>query len=92
MLGAVTDSVDEPPSKNVTPLIALKTRFIYISEVLLLSLITLKIILFIYTMAKSMKDNKAIHMLKAAEEGGYGVIGVVSVNLSPSYSYHSILR
>jgi fructose-bisphosphate aldolase class II len=43
-------------------------------------------------MAKSMKDNKAIHMLKAAEEGGYGVIGVVSVNLSPSYSYPSILR
>lgn len=32
-------------------------------------------------MAKSMKDNKAIRMLKAAEEGGYGVIGVVSYNL-----------
>jgi fructose-bisphosphate aldolase class II len=31
-------------------------------------------------MAKSMKDNKAIRMLKASEEGGYGVIGVVSVN------------
>jgi hypothetical protein len=30
-------------------------------------------------MAKSMKDNKAIRMLKAAEEGEYGVIGVVSV-------------
>jgi fructose-bisphosphate aldolase class II len=43
-------------------------------------------------MAKSMKDNKAVRMLKAAEEGGYGVIGVVSVNLSPSYSYPSILR
>ena len=31
-------------------------------------------------MAKSMKDNKAVKMLKAAEEGGYGVIGVVSVS------------
>jgi hypothetical protein len=29
-----------------------------------------------------MKDNKAIRMLKAAEEGGYGVIGVVSVHLT----------
>ncbi|KAH6712263.1 ketose-bisphosphate aldolase [Leptodontidium sp. MPI-SDFR-AT-0119] len=29
----------------------------------------------------SMKDNKAVKMLKAAEEGGYGVIGVVSYNL-----------
>tara|TARA_R110002060_G_scaffold59765_1_gene69571 strand:+ start:1118 stop:1234 length:117 start_codon:yes stop_codon:yes gene_type:complete len=28
----------------------------------------------------SMKDNKAVKMLKAAEEGGYGVIGVVSVD------------
>jgi len=31
-------------------------------------------------MAKSMKDNRAVKMLKAAEEGGYGVIGVVSVS------------
>ena len=30
-------------------------------------------------MAKSMKDNRAVRMLKEAEEGGYGVIGVVSV-------------
>lgn len=30
-------------------------------------------------MTESMKDNKAVKMLKAAEEGGYGVIGVVSV-------------
>jgi hypothetical protein len=40
-------------------------------------------------MAKSMKDNKAIRMLKAAEEGGYGVIGVVSVcplALSPFFN------
>ncbi|KAH7412962.1 ketose-bisphosphate aldolase [Cadophora sp. MPI-SDFR-AT-0126] len=29
----------------------------------------------------SMKDNRAVKMLKAAEEGGYGVIGVVSYNL-----------
>ncbi|CZT48668.1 related to fructose-bisphosphate aldolase [Rhynchosporium secalis] len=29
----------------------------------------------------SMKDNKAVKMLKAAEEGGYGVVGVVSYNL-----------
>jgi hypothetical protein len=92
MLGAVTYSVDEPPSKNVTPLIALKTKFIYLFWSSLTFLNKLQIILFIYTMAKSMKDNKAIRMLKAAEEGGYGVIGVVSVNLSPSYSYHSILR
>jgi hypothetical protein len=27
--------------------------------------------------ALSMKGNKAVRMLKAAEEGGYGVIGVV---------------
>jgi hypothetical protein len=27
-----------------------------------------------------MKDNRAVRMLKAAEEGGYGVIGVVSVS------------
>jgi hypothetical protein len=27
-----------------------------------------------------MKDNRAVKMLKAAEEGGYGVIGVVSVS------------
>ncbi|KAF4636078.1 hypothetical protein G7Y89_g2009 [Cudoniella acicularis] len=32
-------------------------------------------------MAKLMKDNKAVKMLKAAEEGGYGIIGVVSYNL-----------
>ncbi|KAE8454373.1 hypothetical protein EG329_005298 [Mollisiaceae sp. DMI_Dod_QoI] len=32
-------------------------------------------------MAKSMENNKAVKMLKAAEEGGYGVIGVVSYNL-----------
>lgn len=31
-------------------------------------------------MAKSMKDNKAVQMLKAAEDGGYGIIGVVSVS------------
>jgi fructose-bisphosphate aldolase, class II len=30
-------------------------------------------------MANPMENNKAIKMLKAAEEGGYGVIGVVSV-------------
>jgi len=30
-------------------------------------------------MAKSMAENKAVKMLKAAEVGGYGVIGVVSV-------------
>jgi hypothetical protein len=29
-----------------------------------------------------MKDNKAVKMLKAAEEGGYGVLGVVSVYYS----------
>jgi hypothetical protein len=29
-----------------------------------------------------MQDNKAVKMLKAAEEGGYGVIGVVSVSKS----------
>jgi fructose-bisphosphate aldolase, class II len=42
-------------------------------------------------MAKSMKDNKAIRMLKAAEEGGYGVIGVVSVYLTflPFFSVDS---
>jgi len=27
-----------------------------------------------------MKDNRAVKMLKAAEEGEYGVIGVVSVS------------
>ncbi|KAF7931776.1 uncharacterized protein EAE98_004512 [Botrytis deweyae] len=32
-------------------------------------------------MAKSMQDNKAIRMLQAAEDGGYGVVGVVSYNL-----------
>jgi len=31
-------------------------------------------------MPKSMKDNRAVKMLKAAEEGEYGVIGVVSVS------------
>jgi fructose-bisphosphate aldolase class II len=35
-------------------------------------------------MLKSMKDNRAVKMLKAAEEGGYGVIGVVSVSYDPS--------
>jgi len=30
-------------------------------------------------MAKSMENNKAVKMLKAAEEGGYGVVGIVSV-------------
>jgi hypothetical protein len=30
-------------------------------------------------MANPMENNKAVKMLKAAEEGGYGVIGVVSV-------------
>lgn len=45
-------------------------------------------------MAKSMKNNKAIKMLKAAEEGGYGVIGVVSVplyflsSLPPTVSFY----
>lgn len=34
-------------------------------------------------MASAMKDNKAVKMLKAAEEGGYGVIGVVSVHFIP---------
>jgi len=28
-----------------------------------------------------MKDNRAVKMLKAAEEGGYGVVGVVSVHV-----------
>ncbi|APA14481.1 hypothetical protein SS1G_06400 [Sclerotinia sclerotiorum 1980 UF-70] len=32
-------------------------------------------------MSHSMKDNKAIRMLQAAEDGGYGVVGVVSYNL-----------
>jgi len=32
----------------------------------------------------SMKDNKAVKMLKAAEVGGYGVIGVVSVSHIPN--------
>jgi fructose-bisphosphate aldolase class II len=39
-------------------------------------------------MAKLLKDNKAIRMLKAAEEGGYGVIGVVSVILFPQHPHH----
>jgi fructose-bisphosphate aldolase class II len=39
-------------------------------------------------MPKSMKDNRAVKMLKAAEEGGYGVIGVVSVSY---YSLTAIL-
>jgi len=30
-----------------------------------------------------MKDNRAVKMLRAAEEGGYGVVGVVSVSYSP---------
>jgi fructose-bisphosphate aldolase class II len=30
-----------------------------------------------------MKDNRAVKMLRAAEEGGYGVVGVVSVRYSP---------
>lgn len=34
-------------------------------------------------MPKSMKDNRAVKMLRAAEEGGYGVVGVVSVGYSP---------
>lgn len=33
----------------------------------------------LYQMAKSMQDNRAIRMLKAADDGGYGVVGVVSV-------------
>jgi hypothetical protein len=33
-----------------------------------------------------MKDNRAVRMLREAEEGGYGVIGVVSVRPSPSLS------
>lgn len=33
----------------------------------------------LYQMTKSMQDNKAIRMLKAADDGGYGVVGVVSV-------------
>ncbi|RAL64162.1 hypothetical protein DID88_002055 [Monilinia fructigena] len=32
-------------------------------------------------MAKSIQDNKAIRMLQAAEDGGYGIVGVVSYNL-----------
>ncbi|EPE32996.1 Aldolase [Glarea lozoyensis ATCC 20868] len=32
-------------------------------------------------MPKSMKDNRAVRMLREAEEGGYGIIGVVSYNL-----------
>lgn len=34
-------------------------------------------------MANPMENNKAVKMLKAAEEGGYGVIGVVSVCSAP---------
>jgi fructose-bisphosphate aldolase, class II len=41
-------------------------------------------------MAKSMKNNRAVKMLKAAEEGGYGVIGVVSVSIFLfSFSWNS---
>jgi hypothetical protein len=32
-------------------------------------------------MANPMENNKAVKMLKAAEEGGYGVVGVVSVRV-----------
>ncbi|KAG9230280.1 ketose-bisphosphate aldolase [Amylocarpus encephaloides] len=32
-------------------------------------------------MSKTMKDNRAVRMLREAEEGGYGIIGVVSYNL-----------
>ncbi|CAD6446831.1 3a6637c2-1754-4bb5-9f2a-ef28795b06a5 [Sclerotinia trifoliorum] len=32
-------------------------------------------------MPHSMEDNKAVRMLQAAEDGGYGVVGVVSYNL-----------
>lgn len=35
-------------------------------------------------MAPSMKDNRAVRMLREAEEGGYGIIGVVSVSCSIS--------
>lgn len=37
-----------------------------------------------------MEKNKAVKMLKAAEEGGYGVVGIVSVN--PPLSTPIILR
>ena len=36
-------------------------------------------------MLKSMKDNRVVKMLKAAEEGGYGVIGVVCVSGLPLF-------
>jgi hypothetical protein len=41
-------------------------------------------------MAQPMKDNKAVKMLKAAEEGGYGVVGVVSV--CPHYTVEHSFR
>jgi hypothetical protein len=33
-------------------------------------------------MAENLANNKSIQILKAAEEGGYGVPGVVSVSIS----------
>jgi hypothetical protein len=42
-------------------------------------------------MAKTMENNKAVKMLKAAEEGGYGVIGVVSVGLSAHFNVPFVL-
>jgi hypothetical protein len=33
-----------------------------------------------HNMSNSMENNKAVKMLKAAEEGGYGVVGIVSVS------------
>jgi len=41
-------------------------------------------------MARSMENNKAVKMLKAAEEGGYGVVGVVSVS-SPLSSHRYLV-
>lgn len=44
-------------------------------------------------MPNTMENNKAVKMLKAAEEGGYGVIGVVSVrslHLAISHAYHTV--
>jgi hypothetical protein len=38
-------------------------------------------------MANPMENNKAVMMLRAAEEGGYGVIGVVSVRFFPIQTY-----
>jgi len=42
-------------------------------------------------MANSMENNKAVKMLKAAEAGGYGVIGVVSVRFPSNLPYWDLI-